>query len=60
MAHLRDAYGVRCFHVEIDTRNVASQRLAETLGFKREPERRPADPLHGMPAWDFVYRLDLP
>jgi RimJ/RimL family protein N-acetyltransferase len=60
IAHLRAHHAVRSVGASVDTRNVASQRLVEALGFVREDGLFAADPIGGEPAWDFRYRLALP
>lgn len=37
--YVRKTYGVNVFYAEMDVRNEASYRLAESLGFERERER---------------------
>jgi ribosomal-protein-alanine N-acetyltransferase len=59
IAHLRSHCGVRTVTATVDTRNEASQRLVESLGFTRDEGRVAADPIGGVPAWDFRYRLAL-
>jgi RimJ/RimL family protein N-acetyltransferase len=59
ISHLRAHYGVNAIVASVDTRNEPSQRLVESLGFVREDQRLPADPIRGEPAWDFRYRLVL-
>ena len=58
--HLWRDCGVGLVRIECDTRNVPSQRLAEALGFAREGGARATDPVHGAPAFDYVYRLERP
>ena len=60
IAHLRAHYGVGTVIATVDTRNQASQRLVESLGFARDEGRFAADPIGGAPAWDFRYQLSLP
>lgn len=48
IAYVRDAYGVERFMAEMDTRNVPSQRLAESLGFVRA---------ESVDAGEYVYEL---
>ena len=59
IAYLRDECGVVQVDAEIDTRNEASQRVLDALGFTRDDARHPADPIGGAPAWDYRYRLVL-
>lgn len=44
---------------EVDTRNAASQRLLDALGFTREEAPTAADPIGGEPASDYRSRLVL-
>ncbi len=57
IAHLRRDYGVHTFLIAADTRNVASHRVAERLGFERVGGPEPAGTLRGEPAFDYCYRL---
>jgi len=57
IGHLRRNYGVRTFRIAADTRNVASHRIAEKLGFERVGGPEPAGTLHGEPAFDYRYSL---
>jgi ribosomal-protein-alanine N-acetyltransferase len=59
LAYLRDGCGVVQVDAEVDTRNAASQRLLEALGFTRDATLHPADPIGGEPAWDYRYGLVL-
>jgi RimJ/RimL family protein N-acetyltransferase len=59
LAHLRDACGVTRVAAEVDTRNDASQRLLARLGFACDGTRHAADPIAGMPAFDYRYALEL-
>ena len=59
LPHLRDVCAVKVVDAEVDTRNAASQRLLESLGFSRDAARHPADPIGAAPAWDYRYRLLL-
>lgn len=58
--HLVADYGIGTIHIGTDTRNVASQQLAEALGFRRNGPPQDAGTLRGLPARDYryVYRLD--
>ncbi len=60
LAHLWHDCAVTTVRIEVDTRNQPSQRLAEALGLARVGGASPTDPVHGAPAWDYVYRLDRP
>jgi len=59
LAYLREGCGVARVDAEVDTRNAASQRLLEGLGFTRDAALHPADPIGGEPAWDYRYGLVL-
>lgn len=54
---LHDAYGIRQFNAEIDTRNVASIRLAESLGFEFVRQVKNADEFKGSVSDEFHYSL---
>ena len=56
---LRDACAIHSVEAEADTRNAASHRLLEALGFVRDDAPVAADPIGGEPAWDYRYRLVL-
>jgi [ribosomal protein S5]-alanine N-acetyltransferase len=55
--HLRRDYGAGPFRIAVDTRNLASQRVAEKLGFERAAEPVLAGTLRGEPQWDYEYAL---
>ena len=55
--HLFDAYPVDRLIVEVDTRNVASMRLLERLGFQRGATKQNADFFKGLASHEFVYSL---
>ncbi len=55
---LRSDFGAREAVATIDTRNVASWRLVEALGFTRDPGTQPCT-LRGEPSEDYRYRLKL-
>ena len=57
IAHLRRDCGVTTFIITADTRNVASQRVAEKLGFARALTPEPAGTLRGEPVLDYRYTL---
>jgi [ribosomal protein S5]-alanine N-acetyltransferase len=59
IAHLARDYGADPVLIDVDTRNVASQRVAEKLGFERAREPKLAGTLRGEPQWDFCYSLRL-
>jgi [ribosomal protein S5]-alanine N-acetyltransferase len=54
---LRDAYGIARFNVEIDTRNVASIRLVESLGFELVRQVKNADEFKGTVSDEVHYAL---
>ncbi|WP_042339162.1 GNAT family N-acetyltransferase [Paraburkholderia ferrariae] len=54
---LREAYGIQRIHAEIDTRNVASIRLVESLGFEFVEHVRNADEFKGSTSDEFHYSL---
>jgi ribosomal-protein-alanine N-acetyltransferase len=55
LPRLREVYGVIQFRAEIDTRNRASIRLIESLGFKRERLVRAADEFKGAVSDEYHY-----
>lgn len=55
IGHLAADYGVDTIRLCTDTRNVASQRLAESLGFTRTGPPEDAGTLRGAPALDYRY-----
>jgi ribosomal-protein-alanine N-acetyltransferase len=55
--HLFSAHGVETVHAEIDTRNAASIRLVEELGFERVEIVRNADWFKGAPSDEFRFAL---
>ena len=57
IAHLGRDCGVGRFIITADTRNVASQRVAEKLGFARAADPEPAGTLRGKPVLDYRYTL---
>ncbi len=57
IAHLRRDCHVGSFIITADTRNAASQRVAEKLGFARAAEPEPAGTLRGEPVLDYRYKL---
>jgi ribosomal-protein-alanine N-acetyltransferase len=58
IAHLREHYGIKRVRAEMDTRNQASYRLVESLGFKRLQKKKAPDLGQG-PAPEYVYELSL-
>jgi [ribosomal protein S5]-alanine N-acetyltransferase len=59
LEHLAAAYSVKTVVAEMDTRNAASWRLVEALGFTRVMEKRDADFFKGAASHEYHYRLDL-
>lgn len=55
IGHLVADYGVHAIHISTDTHNVASQRLAEALGFAHDGPPQDAGTLRGAPALDYRY-----
>jgi [ribosomal protein S5]-alanine N-acetyltransferase len=60
IGHLQRDCGVMKVIVTTDTRNTASQRVAEKLGFVRAVDAEPAGRLRGMPVLDYRYSLCTP
>ena len=60
IAHVARDYGAGPFRIDVDTRNVASQRVAEKLGFERAAEPVLAGTLRGEPQWDYCYTRTVP
>jgi [ribosomal protein S5]-alanine N-acetyltransferase len=59
LAHLRDAFGARRAEAEVDTRNEASIRLLDRLGFERRALTRAADEFKGAVSDEYRYELQL-
>ena len=59
LAHLRAAYGAKEVIAEMDTRNLASIGLVESLGFKRTGKTGNADFFKGQASNEYRYRLAL-
>ncbi|MGH8163905.1 MAG: GNAT family N-acetyltransferase [Rhodanobacteraceae bacterium] len=57
LEHLRDARGTRRVFAEMDTRNMPSYRLAESLGFTRVETRAEEDRGTGLISAEYVYEL---
>ncbi len=56
IGHLREMHGVQRILADVSTRNIASIRVLESLGFSRTSER---DAGHGREAGrEFVYALE--
>jgi RimJ/RimL family protein N-acetyltransferase len=56
--HLRAHYGVHAIDATVDTHNVPSQRLLESLQFVRV-EAPVASSIGDAPSWDYCYRLNV-
>jgi len=59
ISHLTREHHVRSVVAEIDTRNEASWRLMESLGFVRVGEKRDADFFKGQTSNEYRYELDI-
>ncbi|MBL8518334.1 MAG: GNAT family N-acetyltransferase [Betaproteobacteria bacterium] len=57
--HVERAHRIRLVVAEMDTRNVASWRLAESLGFARVGEKRDADFFKGETSHEYRYELNV-
>jgi ribosomal-protein-alanine N-acetyltransferase len=57
VAHLGDKHDVTRIYAEMDTRNDASFRLVESLGFRRAETRRAVVRGHGNDADEYLYEL---
>ena len=55
VAHLGEEYGVRRICADVDTRNVASIGLLESLGFRREKTTVGADIFKGSSSDEYRY-----
>ena len=58
LRYLGENLGVRRFTAYTDTRNLASQRLLERLGFEREAFVKNADEFKGSKSDEYVYGLE--
>jgi RimJ/RimL family protein N-acetyltransferase len=54
---VRKEYGIAQFFAEMDTRNEASYRLAESLGFVRVETHESVERGHGLIASEYMYEL---
>jgi RimJ/RimL family protein N-acetyltransferase len=59
LACLREAHGVTSVEAAVDTRNAASCRVLDALGFTTDGVPVAADPIRGAPALDYRYALDF-
>jgi [ribosomal protein S5]-alanine N-acetyltransferase len=57
ISHLFSAYKVDIVSAQVDTRNEASWRLLEALGFKRNGTIKNADHFKGKPSDEYVYEI---
>ncbi len=57
IAHLRDEHDIKRIFAEMDTRNEASLRLVESLGFRRVETRRAVERGQGIDADEYLYEL---
>jgi RimJ/RimL family protein N-acetyltransferase len=57
--HVREEYHIARFIAEMDTRNEASYKLAESLGFFRVETHEGVEHGHGVIADEYVYELTL-
>jgi [ribosomal protein S5]-alanine N-acetyltransferase len=57
IAHVREAYAVARILIEIDVRNVASWKLAESLGAKRVATKMNADFFKGQSSDEYHYEI---
>lgn len=56
--HLVHEHRIQSVVAEMDTRNAASQKLVESLGFRRVAEKRDADFFKGASSHEYRYELD--
>jgi RimJ/RimL family protein N-acetyltransferase len=57
--YVAKTFAVKRFFAEMDTRNEASFRLAESLGFTRVEMHAAIERGHGIDADEYLYQLDL-
>ena len=57
--HLFETFSVPSLIAEIDTRNAASIRLVESLGFSQILERKDADFFKGQTSHEFTYNMTI-
>jgi len=60
ITHLFNTYPIDLLLAEVDTRNVASMRLLERLGFERGATKQNADFFKGLASHEFTYSLARP
>ena len=58
LRHIAATYAIKQVVAEMDTRNTASWRLVESLGFTRTGEKKDADFFKGATSHEYHYRLD--
>lgn len=59
LRHLAREYRIQSVVAEMDTRNDASRKLVESLGFRRAAEKRDADFFKGNTSHEYRYELRL-
>jgi ribosomal-protein-alanine N-acetyltransferase len=59
IGYLSRAYGTKLFRAEIDSRNVASRKLVESLYFRQVAFKEKADRFKGSDSDEYVYELNL-
>jgi [ribosomal protein S5]-alanine N-acetyltransferase len=59
IGYLSAAHGTRLFRAEIDSRNVASRKLVESLHFRQVAFKEKADRFKGSDSDEYVYELSL-
>jgi [ribosomal protein S5]-alanine N-acetyltransferase len=57
LAHVRETYEVKRVVIEMDTRNIASWKLVESLGGKRIATKPAADFFKGQPSDEYHYEI---
>jgi [ribosomal protein S5]-alanine N-acetyltransferase len=59
IGYLLTAYGTKLIRAEIDSRNVASRKLVESLHFRQVAFKEKADTFKGSDSDEYVYELSL-
>jgi len=57
ISHARDVHGIVTVYAELDTRNMPSYKLVESLGFRRVEERPAMDRGFGIRSAEYLYKL---
>jgi [ribosomal protein S5]-alanine N-acetyltransferase len=57
LAHVRETYAISRVVIEIDVRNIASWKLAESLGAKRVATKANADFFKGQSSDEYHYEI---